>query len=86
MLNRDGPSQRPRGRAPAAWVAAFRGARRGRADRRAVADPPRSRAAVVSIAIYAVCLVGLYAISAGYHLIRWSVAARAGACASSTTP
>ena len=37
----------------------------------------RSRAAVVSIAIYAVCLVGLYAISAGYHLIRWSVAARA---------
>jgi hemolysin III len=37
----------------------------------------RSRAAVISIAIYAVCLVGLYGISAGYHLIRWSTAARA---------
>jgi hemolysin III len=32
---------------------------------------------VVSIAIYAVCLVGLYGISAGYHLIRWSAPARA---------
>jgi hemolysin III len=37
----------------------------------------RSRAAVISVAIYAVGLVGLYAISAGYHLIHWSGVARA---------
>jgi hemolysin III len=32
---------------------------------------------VLSVGIYAVGLVGLYAVSAGYHLIRWSAVARA---------
>lgn len=36
-----------------------------------------TRVALVSVAIYAVGLVGLYAISSGYHLIRWSAAMRA---------
>jgi len=36
-----------------------------------------SRAAVASLGVYAVGLVGLYAVSSGYHLVRWSAAWRA---------
>jgi hemolysin III len=36
-----------------------------------------SRAAVASLGVYAVGLVGLYAVSSGYHLVRWSAGWRA---------
>ena len=37
----------------------------------------RPGTAAVSVVVYTSCLVGLYAVSAGYHLIRWSTTARA---------
>jgi hypothetical protein len=78
MSLNDRPATAPSGERPSsdAWLGPRRrGARRGR-GRGAVVACRLARAARVSAAVFGIALVGLYSISALYHLGRWSVRGR----------